>query len=567
MLEVRNLQVQFGTGADAVTAVKNISFTLQRGKMLALVGESGSGKSVTALSVLQLLPQPPVRYTGGEIIFHDAESVHLLQASVQQLQRIRGNRIGTVFQEPMTALNPVMRCGEQVAEVLMQHKGLSRKEAWDEAVQWFQKVQLPMPEVLAKRYPHQLSGGQKQRVVIAMAMCCHPALLICDEPTTALDVTVQKSVLELIKTLQQEYDTAVLFITHDLGVVAEVADEVAILYRGELVESGTTAQIFAAPQHAYTRALIACRPAGHAKGFRLPTVSDYLHTPEKSVTIKPSLKIAAPVKDTLVAVENLTVQYPARKNFWGCTAQTFTAVDDVSFTINSGETFGLVGESGCGKTTLGRTLLRLVEPTSGRIMIGGEEVTHKNESELKDFRKTVQLVFQDPYSSLNPRLTVTDALTEPLAVHRLQITRQEQRKRVHHLLDAVGLPAAAAQRYPHQFSGGQRQRIVIARALALNPSLIVCDESVSALDVSVQAQVLNLLNDLKRDLGLTMLFISHDLSVVHYMCDRIAVMQKGKFVELGPADDIYHRPQEAYTKELIAAIPASPPAPLQRSEV
>lgn len=556
MLEVRNLQVQFGAGQDAVRAVKNISFALQRGKMLALVGESGSGKSVTALSILQLLPQPPVRYTGGKIIFSDETPVDLLKASPQQLQAIRGDRIGTVFQEPMTALNPVMRCGQQVAEVLMQHKGLSQADAWKETVHWLQKVKLPTPEVLAKRYPHHLSGGQKQRVMIAMAMCCNPALLICDEPTTALDVTVQKSVLELIKSLQKEYGTAVLFITHDLGVVAEVADEVAILYKGELVESGSTQKIFAAPQHPYTQALIACRPAAHPKGERLPTVSDYLNKEGNMEGAKSAVKAATLSNETLVAVENLTVQYPDRKNFWGRIIQTFTAVDGVSFTINSGETFGLVGESGCGKTTLGRTLLRLVEPTSGRILIGGEDVTAKDEAALKSFRKTVQLVFQDPYSSLNPRLTVSDALTEPLAVHRLQPTAGQRRRRVQQLLDAVGLPAASAQRYPHQFSGGQRQRIVIARALALNPSLIVCDESVSALDVSVQAQVLNLLNDLKRDLGLTMLFISHDLSVVHYMCDRMAVMQKGKFVEVGTADDIYHRPQSAYTKELIAAIPA-----------
>lgn len=563
LLSVQNLSVQFGKGEKAAPALKNVSFQLQRGKLLALVGESGSGKSVTALSVLQLLPQPPAQYTAGQIIFNDGNSpINLITATTAQLQALRGARIGTVFQEPMTALNPVMRCGQQIAEVLLQHKTDNKKEAWATAIEWLEKVRLPNPAVIAKRYPHQLSGGQKQRVMIAMAMCCNPALLICDEPTTALDVTVQQSVLELIKNLQQEFGTAVLFITHDLGVVAQIADDVAVMYKGEIVEQGSAATIFSAPQHPYTKALIACRPAAHPKGEPLPTISDFLSNTggvEKGF-VPATISRAAPV----VQVKNLVVQYPAEKNIWGRTTKYFRAVDDVSFEIFEGETFGLVGESGCGKTTLGRSLLRLITPASGSIIINNEDVTQKKEAQLQAFRKEVQLVFQDPYSSLNPRLTVGNALAEPMAVHGLQKGTKAQQQKVKTLLDAVGLPAAAAQRYPHQFSGGQRQRIVIARALALNPTILVCDESVSALDVSVQAQVLNLLNDLKKDLGLTMVFISHDLSVVHYMCDRIAVMQAGKFAELGTADEIYHHPKSSYTQSLIRAIPkvaAHPPVP------
>lgn len=553
LLSVQNLSVQFGTGATATPALKNVSFHLHRGKLLALVGGSGSGKSVTALSVLQLLPQPPAKYNSGAIIFNDGVAIDLLTATTTQLQEMRGSRIGTVFQEPMTALNPVMRCGDQVAEVLLRHKTNSKQEARATAIQWLEKVRLPNAASIAKRYPHQLSGGQKQRVMIAMAMCCNPALLICDEPTTALDVTVQQSVLELIKSLQQEFGTAVLFITHDLGVVAQIADEVAVMYKGEIVEQGSSATLFSAPQHQYTKALIACRPAAHPKGETLPTIANFLGN--EPIVKKEPASIVATTNEAVVEVKNLTVQYSVEKNIWGATTKYFKAVDGVSFDIYKGETFGLVGESGCGKTTLGRSLLRLVKPSGGSIVINKEDVTHKKEAALRHFRKEVQLVFQDPYSSLNPRLTVGNALAEPLAVHGLQKGRKAQQQKIKNLLDVVGLPAAAAGRYPHQFSGGQRQRIVIARALALNPTLLVCDESVSALDGSVQAQVLNLLNDLKKELRLTILFISHDLSVVHYMCDRIAVMQAGKFIEIGTAEQVYHHPKSTYTQSLISAIP------------
>ena len=403
------------------------------------------------------------------------------------------------------------------------------------------------------RYPHQLSGGQKQRVMIAMAMCCEPSLLICDEPTTALDVTVQKTILELIKDLQQAQNIGVLFITHDLGVVAEIADRVAIMYKGEIVEQNTAINIFQNPKHLYTKALIACRPAQHPKGERLPIVSDFLEG--KKEVNQPIINSTASPNEILLDVQQLTVQFPTKTNLLGKVTSTYTAVDHVNFQLYKGETLGLVGESGCGKTTLGRTLLRLIQPTSGKIIYNGTDITALSKQQLKDLRKNVQLVFQDPYSSLNPRLTIGAAIAEPMDVAGIEHNKKQQKARVAELLDKVNLPSSYSNRYPHEFSGGQRQRIVIARALALNPTLLVCDESVSALDVSVQAQVLNLLNDLKKDLGLTMLFISHDLSVVRYMSDRIAVMQAGKMVEIGDADQIYYHPQMQYTQNLLAAIP------------
>jgi peptide/nickel transport system ATP-binding protein len=556
LLQIEDLQIDFLSEGKRFEAVKKISLSVNKAEIVALVGESGSGKSVTALSVLQLLPVPPAQYSGGKILFSDAgKTVDILRLNKKYLQTIRGNRIAMIFQEPMSSLNPVMKCGGQIMEAILQHKKAGVAEARVLAIEWLKKVKLPESQRLFNRYPHQLSGGQKQRVMIAMAMCCEPDLLICDEPTTALDVTVQKSILELIKELVKEKNTGVLFITHDLGVVYEFADKAAIMYKGEIVEQNTVKEIFHKPVQAYTRALLACRPANHPKGERLPVVDDFLSPAKQTenVLTKPSVQHIQP-GEVLAEIKNLTVTFATKKNILGTVLSRHTAVDDVSFSIYKGETLGLVGESGCGKTTLGRTLLRLAVPARGSIVYNHQDITHYNKHQLKQFRKEVQLVFQDPFSSLNPRLAIGEAIEEPqkILLHR---TRSERHNKTKDLLEKVNLSPSMASRYPHEFSGGQRQRIIIARALALNPGLLVCDESVSALDVSVQAQVLNLLNDLKKEFGLTMLFISHDLSVVRYMCDRIMVMNKGKIVETGTAEEVYGNPKSDYTKELLNAIP------------
>ncbi len=558
LLRIENLSVDFCTGGKLTQAVRNISLEINKGEILALVGESGSGKSVTSLSILKLLPQPPALYSAGRILFSEdgVNEWDLLQTDEKLVRTIRGHRIAMIFQEPMTSLNPVMSCGAQVMEALLVHKKINAQEAKAHTIEWFAKVKLPEPPQIFHRYPHQLSGGQKQRVMIAMAMICAPSLLICDEPTTALDVTVQKTILQLIRELQQERNMGVVFITHDLGVVAEIADRVAIMYKGEIVEQNTTPNIFSHPRHAYTRALIACRPAAHPKEERLPTISDFLQGTE--TTHKRANQIAGKPDTTgriLLEAEDLSVEFPADTNLFGRARSFVTAVDHVNFQIIEGETLGLVGESGCGKTTLGRTLLHLIEPTGGRIRYAGKEMTRLSKEQARKLRKDIQLVFQDPYSSLNPRLTIGAAIAEPMKVAGVVKDEKERRKKTAELLEQVDLPASMMERYPHEFSGGQRQRIVIARALALNPGFLVCDESVSALDVSIQAQVLNLLNELKHSLGLTMLFISHDLSVVRYMCDRIMVMNRGKIVESGPAEELYLHPKSEYTKRLIEAIP------------
>jgi len=565
LLSIQNLSVDFRSEPGTVHALKNISLDIHRGEIVALVGESGSGKSVTSLSVLQLLPSPPARYVSGNIFFSEngKEAIDLLKQDRHHLQSIRGNKIAMIFQEPMTSLNPVLTCGEQVAEAILTHKKISGTAAKQQTIEWFEKVKLPEPASIFNRYPHQLSGGQKQRVMIAMAMCCHPSLLICDEPTTALDVTVQKTILLLIKELQQQSNMGVIFITHDLGVVAELADRAAVMYKGEIVEQNTVRNIFSNPVHPYTQALLACRPVNHKRGERLPVVSDFLSA--KSETQNPTPEIRNPKPDTqtpdsvsssvLLRSEHLSVWFPSKKTFVGRPIAFIKAVDDVSFEVYKNETLGLVGESGCGKTTLGRTLLRLIEPTAGKIFYKGVELTAKKKENLRSLRKEIQIVFQDPYSSLNPRLTIGPAIQEPLKVHGLLTNDKARKDKVIELLEKVDLRPEHFNRYPHEFSGGQRQRIVIARALALNPSFIVCDESVSALDVSVQAQVLNLLNDLKKEFGFTVIFISHDLSVVRYISDRIMVMNKGKIEESGAADEVYFNPKSDYTKRLIASIP------------
>ncbi len=566
LLEIQNLSIDFITESGNVSALDNISFSVNKNEIVALVGESGSGKSVTALSVLQLLPSPPAKYSSGKIIFNGAD---ILSFNQKQLQEIRGNEIGMIFQEPMTSLNPVLTCGEQVMEAILLHKKISKEEGRSRTISWFEKVKLPDPASVFSRYPHQLSGGQKQRVMIAMAMCCEPALLICDEPTTALDVTVQKTILQLIKELQEQTGMAVIFITHDLGVVAEIADRAMVMYKGKIVEEGKVHRLFNNPSHPYTKALLACRPVNHPRGERLPVVADFLTTDgirisESGIGVSeikpgppqhPSDKYPIPKSPILMSVKNISVLFPTKRTLLGKTKTWVKAVDDVSFDVYKGETLGLVGESGCGKTTLGRTVLRLIDPDKGTIVYNGKDLTAEKKEDLRSLRKEIQIVFQDPYSSLNPRLTIGDAISEPMKVHGIGKTENSRKEKVMELLEKVDLQSKHYDRYPHEFSGGQRQRIVIARALSLNPSFIVCDESVSALDVSVQAQVLNLLNDLKKEFGFTVIFISHDLSVVRYISDRIMVMNKGRIVETGPADEVYYRPKTEYTQKLVASIP------------
>ena len=561
LLEIKDLTIDFQTNDGFSKGVSKLNLSVHANEILAIVGESGSGKSITALSILQLLAAPPARYRSGSILFHrkDGSVVNLLSLPSKDIQNIRGNEIGMIFQEPMTSLNPVFSCGSQVMEALQVHKRITKKEAKEKTIALFQKVQLPRPEDIFHRYPHELSGGQKQRVMIAMAMSCQPSLLIADEPTTALDVTVQHTILQLMQSLQQETGMGIIFITHDLGLVQDFADRVAVLYKGDLVEQGDTKDIFNQPQHTYTRALLACRPALHSRNKRLPVVSDFMEGYTDLSADTDTLPLAAekgnPSVTPLLQVDNLQVWFPGQSALFAKNKQWIKAVDDVSFSIHEGETLGLVGESGCGKTTLGRALLRLIEPSGGSIRLRGEDILALSPSKFNPRRKDLQIVFQDPYASLNPRISIGEAMVEPMMVHQLFKTRREATDQAVMLLEKVNLSAEHMNRYPDAFSGGQRQRIIIARALALQPSFIVWDESVSALDVSVQAQILNLLNDLKKSFGFTSLFISHDLSVVKYISDRMLVMQAGKIVESGDATTIYEHPQHPYTRQLLASIP------------
>ncbi len=597
VLKVRDLEIQFQTEEKTITAVDGISFELKRGQTLGIVGESGSGKSVTSLGIMGLVP-PPGRVTGGEIWFQGGESeepVNLYAIPPEMMQKYRGGQIGMIFQEPMSALNPVYNIGFQLTEAILQHQNVSLRQAKRQAISLLQEVQLlPRDEVLResitgvnrereiaeainlqklailKRYPHQLSGGQIQRVTIAMAISCNPSLLIADEPTTALDVTVQARILELMRQLRDARGMSLIFISHDLGVIAEIADTVAVMYQGKIVESGSVEQIFSNPKHPYTKGLLACRPQPHIRLPYLPTVSDFMEViptesgakiQEKSGSQKQLVPITEAQLDQrleklqqkppLLDVVSLQVAFPVRGMF-GKTKRYLMAVNGVSFAVYPGETLGLVGESGCGKTTLARTLLRLIEPTGGQVVFDGQNISKLNQGQLRQVRRQMQIVFQNPFSSLNPRMTIGAAVMEPLQIYN---EGKNPRERAAYLLERVGLKADMMNRYPHEFSGGQRQRVCIARALALNPKLIVCDESVSALDVSVQAQVLNLLKELQDEFQLTYIFISHDLSVVKFMSDRIMVMNKGKIEEIGPAERVYRSPQQDYTRQLIASIP------------
>ncbi|GEO04300.1 ABC transporter ATP-binding protein [Adhaeribacter aerolatus] len=570
LLQVHQLQTHFQSHRGLTKAVDNVSFTINQQETVAIVGESGSGKSVTSLSLMQLIPQPPGIIAGGEAIFQSRNfgEVDLLKLSAKELQKIRGNEISMIFQEPMSSLNPVYTCGSQVAEVLIWHQKLSKAEAKERTIALFEQVKLPRPEKIFRAYPHEISGGQKQRVMIAMAMACGPSILIADEPTTALDVTVQAHILDLLNDLRVRSNTSILFITHDLGVVAEIADKVIVMYRGRIVEQGSVLEIFSNPQHPYTKALLACRPKLSMGRKYLPTVSDFMEV-DNSGNIIP--KVAPPItesieyqKDTgirtpldkpLLVVDNLKVYFPVRKGLFTRSTEYIKAVDGVSFDVYPNETIGLVGESGCGKTTLGRALLRLVQPTDGTIHFNNINIAGLSADALRKSRKNFQMIFQDPYASLNPMQTIGQAIMEPMQVHQVLTTDKEREAKAYELLQTVNLMPEHFHRYPHEFSGGQRQRISIARALALEPKCIVCDESVSALDVSVQAQVLNLLNKLKAEFGITYIFITHDLAVARFMADRIFVMNAGKIVESGTAHEVYANPQNAYTRTLLAAIP------------
>lgn len=576
LLSVRNLQVAFRGDESLVYAVKNISFDLEQGQTIGIVGESGSGKSATALAIMGLLGESG-RITNGEVLFRPRGEVpiDLAKVSPQKMLKYRGDRMAMVFQEPMTSLNPLFTCGYQVIEAICLHQQVSQQEAKIRTIQLFDEVQLPNPEQLIERYPHELSGGQLQRVMIAMAISCNPQLIIADEPTTALDVTVQATILKLLKKIQRSREMSMIFITHDLGILGEIADKAIVMNLGEAVETGSTEAIFKNPQHPYTKGLIACRPQPDRQLRLLPTVSDFMEIQNGQMVEKElnssylevvssaeisSRLIELQQQEPILSVQNLRIEFPIR-SILGLKKRYFVAVNNISFNVYRGETLGLVGESGCGKTTTGRAILGLTNGLMGSVKFEGREISQLKGTALQNLRADLQVIFQDPYGSLNPRMSVGDAIAEPLIVHSHQDRFQRYRKnlarkeRVAYLLERVGLPKSAMRRYPHEFSGGQRQRICIARALALNPKLIIADEPVSALDVSVQAQVLNLLKELQAEFGLTYIFISHDLGVVKFMSDRIMVMNKGEIVELDTAESIYTNPQQPYTQKLINAIP------------
>ncbi|MFD0834661.1 ABC transporter ATP-binding protein [Mariniflexile aquimaris] len=555
ILQIENLSISFFSQKVETAVIRNITYHLNQNEILGIVGESGSGKSVSSLAILGLLPKKISKITSGNIVYNQTD---LTRLSSKAFQQIRGKKIAMIFQEPMSSLNPSMTCGKQVQEILLQHTQLSKQAAKAETILLFEKVKLPDPERVYNAYPHEISGGQKQRVMIAMAISCKPDILIADEPTTALDVTVQKNIIQLLKDLQVETQMSVIFITHDLSLISEIADRVLVMYKGEIVEQGKVSTIFKTPEHVYTKALINSRPSLNTRLKTLPTINDYLNNITKSDIITPEARQEKHKilysKPPLLEVINVEKEYIS-KSSWFTKPQSFKAVNNVSFKLYEGETLGLVGESGCGKSTLGNAILQLDKATAGQILYNGVDITKLSNTEIKKLRKEIQIIFQDPYSSLNPRIPVGEAIMEPMIVHKLYKNDEERKEKTIEILNKVGLSEDYFNRYPHEFSGGQRQRIGIARTIALQPKLIVCDESVSALDISVQAQVLNLLNTLKETFGFTYIFISHDLAVVKYMSDQLLVMNKGKIEELDDADIIYASPKTVYTKKLIDAIP------------
>ena len=566
ILQVTDLSIAFRRKDSVTAAVDGITFSLDQGEILGIVGESGSGKSVTALSILRLIPFPEGEISGGKIFFSPAgKEINLLELPEKTMRSYRGKEISMIFQEPMTSLNPVFTCGMQVREAILQHLPVNKKEAKKRTIELFNEVRLPRPEEIYRSYPHQLSGGQKQRVMIAMAISCHPKILIADEPTTALDVTVQKSILDLMKELQVHHGMSIIFITHDLSLVSGFAGKVLVMYKGKIVEQGFTGDIFQNPRHPYTKGLLSCRPPMNLRLRNLPTVEDFFSKEKASPLYESGNIVSESERKTLhekmysqppvLEVKNLNTRFPLSFSLFGKARKYLNAVDEVSFSVYPGETLGIVGESGCGKTTLGRTILQLVASSSGKVLFEGTDLATMHPGKLRELRKDLQIIFQDPYSSLNPRMTIGAAIMEPMKVHKIHKDSGTLKEKTISLLKKVGLEEQHFLRYPHEFSGGQRQRICIARALSLNPKLIICDESVSALDVSIQAQVLNLLNDLKREFNFTYLFISHDLSVVRFMSDRLIVMKSGKIVEIGDSDSIYAHPENDYTKKLLGAIP------------
>ena len=570
LLDVKNLKTYFHTRAGTTRAVDGVSFSIDKKEIVGVVGESGSGKSVTCHTMLGLLPQPPAKVEGGSVTFDGQELIGL---PPPLLRAIRGKRISMVFQDPMSCLNPYLRIIDQVAEPILIHEKVSREQAESRAIEMMKKVGIRDAEQRARSYPHEFSGGMRQRVMIAMSLATNPDLLLADEPTTALDVTVQARILKILRDLRDDLGIAVLFVTHDLGVVADVADRVVVMYRGKIVEQGKVREIFQNPSHPYVKGLLACRPTLETKYRILPTVDDFLNTEESedgpilserrdaaqrlaTLEKKPSSDKRDEVSpELLLKVKGISVHFHSGGGFLGKPRETLKAVNEVDLDIPKGRTLGLVGESGCGKTTLGRAILRLQQPTAGSIQYDGKELIGLTQSDMLEYRKRMQIIFQDPYASLNPRQTIEQTLIEPLLVHKIGSNREDRRDRVVSLLEEVGLGSEFLLRYPHEFSGGQRQRISVARALAVEPEFVVCDECVSAMDVSVQAQVLNLLRELQDKRKLTYLFISHDLSVVKFMSDEIAVMRQGRIEEFGSANEVYENPQSDYTRELLEAVP------------
>ncbi|MCX2904752.1 dipeptide ABC transporter ATP-binding protein [[Curtobacterium] plantarum] len=562
VLAVRDLNVRFQHETTVTDAVRHLSLDLFRGETLALVGESGSGKSVTSLALMRLIEQAGGRVSGEVLLRRrNGDVLDLMRASKGQMRRVRGADMAMIFQEPMTSLNPVFSVGEQIAESICLHQGLSHAGALAEARRMLDLVRIPDAQNVLSRFPHQLSGGMRQRVMIAMALCCKPALLIADEPTTALDVTIQAQILQLIRVLQKEMQMGVIFITHDMGVVAEMADRVQVMYRGEVVENAPVARLFSAPQQPYTQALLAAVPKlGSMQGQPLPAKFPLLHSDAVDDVPQDTVRRLQP---PILQVRDLVTRFDIRGGLLNRVKSRVHAVEKVSFDLYAGETLALVGESGCGKSTTGRSLLKLVASQGGTLTFDGQRIDHLSGAALAHLRRDIQFIFQDPYASLDPRLTVGFSIMEPLLVHKA-MPRREAEQRVAWLLDKVGLLPEHAQRYPHEFSGGQRQRICIARALALNPKVVIADESVSALDVSIQAQIINLMLDLQREFGIAFLFISHDMAVVERISHRVAVMYLGQIVEMGPRQAVFEQPQHPYTRKLMAAVPVADPAHRRR---